>query len=301
MVMDNPANERKLDEILNRLDTIDVDDATGVFKEVKQVLDEAGVTFFLRQGTCLGAIRDGALIPWDDDVDIGSVIGLHGLDEAAVEPIARTFAARGFLTRVERKDHYLYVPLVKSGVRVDWCSYWAIDDSVFMYPGIRIPIRFLSDLDEIEFLGERCFVPNPPEEYLRVKYGEDWRTPKRAGDYESDIVALIPDGRAPGRTGGLKQFLVRNLLRGRTARFLVLDERGNPRGGTGVRIVGLGHAVTNRRGVARLYVPRADHYALIFTIGEHDDIRYVERVVPGETLVYRPNEDLRPATDEERR
>lgn len=102
--------------------------AAGVFKEVKQVLDEAGVTFFLRQDTCLGAIRNGALIPWDADVGIGSVIGLHGLDEAAVEPIDRTF-----------------------------------------------------------------------------------------------------------------------------------------------------------------------------TIGEHDDIRYVERVVPGETLVYRPNEDLRPATDEERR
>ncbi|MEE8353633.1 MAG: LicD family protein [Dehalococcoidales bacterium] len=301
MVMDNPADERKLDEILDRLDTIDVAAAGGILKEIKQVLDEAGVTFFLRQGTCLGAIRDGALIPWDDDIDVGSVIGLNGFDEAAVEPIVRTFAARGFLTRIERKDHYLYVPLVKSGVRADWCSYWVIDDSVFMYPGIRIPIRFLTDLEEIEFLGERFHVPNPPEEYLRVKYGEEWRTPKRAGDYESDIIDRIPDTSAPGRTGGLKQFLVRNLLRGRAARFLVLDEGGNACGDARVRIAGLGHAVTDRQGIARLYVPRADHYALIFTIGGHDDIRYVERVVPGETLVYRPNEELRPATDEERR
>ncbi len=300
MVMNNPADERRLDEILDRLDPIDVDVAAGILKEIKQVLDEAGVTFFLRQGTCLGAIRDGALIPWDDDIDVGSVIGLHGLDEAAIEPIARTFASRGFLTRVERKDHYLYVPLVKSGVRADWCSYWVIDDSVFMYPGIRIPIHFLSNLDEIEFLDERFFVPSPPEEYLRVKYGEDWRIPKRAGDYESDVVDLIPDARAPGRTGGLKQFLVKNLLRGRTARFLVLDNDGDPAGGAVVRIAGLGRAVTNRRGLARLYVPRPDHYALIFTLGDREDIRYVERVVPGGTLVYRPNEELRPATDEER-
>ncbi len=48
-------------------------------------------------------------------------------------------------------------------------------------------------------------------------------------------------------------------------------------------------------------MPRADHYAVIFTIGNREDVRYVERVVPGGTLVYQPSEDLRPATDEERR
>ena len=35
------------------------------------VLNQADVHYFLDAGTLLGVIRDGALIPWDDDLDIG--------------------------------------------------------------------------------------------------------------------------------------------------------------------------------------------------------------------------------------
>ena len=50
--------------------------AEVILREVKGVLDDFGIVFFLRHGTCPGAVRDGALIPWDDDLDIASIIGL---------------------------------------------------------------------------------------------------------------------------------------------------------------------------------------------------------------------------------
>lgn len=284
------ADEAELERILGLLEPIDIPIATRALLEVKEVMDEAGVTFFLRQGTCLGAIRDNAFIPWDDDIDVGSVIGLHGLSEETVESVAQTLRERGFLLRIERLDHYLYVPIVKESLRIDWSCYRVLDNAVFMYPGIRIPVRFLTDLEEIEFLGERFLVPNPPEEYLEVKYGPDWRVPKQAGDYEEDVLASIPDTPAPGRAGRLRQ-LIAGMMPRHAATVLVLDQRGHPVRGAEISVAGLGTARANKQGIVRLYIPRVDFYALVVKFDDHRGVLYVEKVGPGQSYIYRPGEE----------
>ncbi len=301
MEMKRITDEKTLEKALETWEPIDVADAEKILKEIKQILDSAGVTFFLRQGTCLGAIREHGFIPWDDDVDVGSVLGLHGLTEKIVESMLPVFRNNGFLTRIERLDHCVAVPLVKASVRADWRCYRVIGDSIVQYPAVRAPVSLFTSLKEISFVGEKFYVPNPPKEYLRLKYGEGWMVPKKPGNYEEDVLGLQTEGTAPGRAGRLKQWFARYISGRQVSRLKVLDQEGKPVAGAEITVVGLGRFTTNKQGHTRLYIPEPDDYALIVRFRGYKEVRYVEYIRPGKTYIYRPNEKLEMVSDSDTR
>lgn len=286
-----PDEEAMLDRLVERLAPLDIPRATSVLLEIKEVMDEAGITFFLRQGTCLGAIRDKAFIPWDDDIDIGSVLGLHGLSVKKIEPVVRTFRKRGFITTLEHTDDFVWVPIVKPPVTVDWECYRIMDDAVFMYPASRIPVRFFVELKKVDFIGSEFYVPNPPEEYLEAKYGPEWHVPKPAGDYEKDIINLIPKGTAFGRARRLKQAITRRLLPWRAATVMVLDERGQPMNDARISVVGLDTFQANKQGIVKLHIPCDFWYALIIKFSGHERTLFVEKVKLAGKYIYQPGEE----------
>ena len=100
------------------------------------------------------------------------MIGLHGLTEELVRSAADVFKEHGFETRIEENELNLSVDLKKSGTQ-DWTCYRIINDSIYQWPVVQIPIDLHTDLKEIDFLDEKFFVPNPPEEYLMLKYGRN--------------------------------------------------------------------------------------------------------------------------------
>ena len=154
--------------------------------------------------------------------------------------------------------------------------------------GPPFPVSLFTELTEVDFLGTSFLVPSPPEDYLRFKYGPDWRTPKQAG-YEKDVLDNMPEGTVPGRAGWLKQLLAVRFFPRRTATLLVLDGNDDPVAGAEVLVAGLSRSRTNRRGLARFYLPSADSYALAITANGREEVLYEEALAPGESYVYRPD------------
>ena len=222
MALKNGADEPALERTYSDSRPIDVAIAKEMLSEAKEIMDRLGVAFFLRQGTCLGAVRDNELIPWDDDLDLGSVIGLNGLNEGYIDRVVAAFRDHGYFVKVDRNGHYINAAMIKSSIRMDWACYRMIDGNIFHYPGIRLPIRLFTGLKEIEFIGEKFLVPNPPEEYLRIKYGPSWMTPKKL-DWVKDVVEMIPEAAVPGRAGKFRQSLTSHVLWWRAGRLRVLD------------------------------------------------------------------------------
>ena len=265
MATSNGADEAALERSYSDLGPIDTATAEKLLIEAKHIMGQLEVVFFLRQGTCLGAIRDNALIPWDDDLDLGSVIGLNGLTEKTIENtierVVSAFRANGFFAKVERTDHYINVALMKSSTRIDWACYRIIDDSVFHYPGVRIPVTLLNQLKEIDFIGEKFLVPNPPEEYLRFKYGPSWLTPMKS-EWMKEVVEMIPESSIRGRAGRLSQLFTSHVLRWRACKLRVLDNAHNSVAGAEVspaRSENLNHQI----------LPVAHRVGTVFALSSH--------------------------------
>jgi hypothetical protein len=289
---DPPASGAEQAALMNRLEReippMDIADAERLMSEAKTAFDQHGVTFFLRQGTCLGAVREGALIPWDDDLDLGSIIGMHGFSEDLIEPVAATLRAGGAYVEVVQEGLYTAVKIFKYRIRIDWQCYQVVEGTIAHYPGVPFPVRLFEELTPVDFIGDQYLVPSPPDDYLTFKYGPDWRTPKQVG-YEKDVIDAMPQGTVPGRAGWLKQWFIVRFAPKQTGRLLVLDGDGEPVAGAEVRIAGLSRSRTNRDGVARFYLPLVENYAVTVVSNGLEEVLYEEALEPGKRYVYRPD------------
>ena len=278
MASEMGSDEAALLKSYANLQHIDPELAKPMLAEAKEILDSLGVPFFLRQGTCLGAVRDHAFIPWDDDIDLGSVIGLNGLTEDKLDPVFDAFRDRGYFVNVEKNDRWIAAGMMKSSTRVDLTFFHIIDDHIFHFPYIWIPARLFANLKEIDFMGEKYPVPNPPEEYLRTKYGPNWITPKQ--DYEKDVVNQVEKSPTVRVSQSQEQ---------PTTEIRILDERGESVRGANVSVVGLADTVTDENGYVEFGLPYKDFYAVVINFDSHEEILYQELMSPGASYVYTPD------------
>ena len=275
------SDNSSLEQSYQTLQPMETNNALAILGEAKKILDQLGVVFFLRQGTCLGAIRENGLIPWDDDLDLGSVIGLHGFNEEQVDLVILEFKKLGFSTNLEKYLDYLDVTMMKSNIRIDWTCYRIVDDSIIHFPGLPIPVHLVMKLKEIEFAGGSYLVPNPPEDYLLAKYGPNWKIPKRSG-YEKDILAMIPDSTNQERHPSIGKNSDSSMTKVR-----IFDENGEVVKDALVRVAKNGKFRTDEHGYAEFLLPEDNWYSLVINYNSHEEILYLERLSIGVTYTYK--------------
>jgi hypothetical protein len=154
---------------------------------VHAVLDRHGIRHWLDFGTLLGAVRDGTLIPWDDDADLGvlaadapSVVALREEIEATghVLSVRDAFAVRVQYSAVNRTALDLTVWHERDGLL------HASENPLHLWPGMHdrssFPAELVETLGEVTLNGRRLPAPSDPHRLLEQhRYGIDYLIPTR--------------------------------------------------------------------------------------------------------------------------
>jgi hypothetical protein len=181
------------------------DRAKRLLLDVCEIFDQAQLPYTVDAGTLLGLVRDGDLIPWDDDLDLM-------LPTSAIPALRNTFSAirqRGWqisrlypmeigspvwrlgdprVLKIRRR----FLKLMGPGATVLDISFTYREQDYYWWEMAkrvcRIPTHFLDETDYLEFGGHKLRVPSKREEYLEQTYG-DWRQPRP--DFGRDEFKII--------------------------------------------------------------------------------------------------------------
>lgn len=131
-------------------------------------------------GAVLSVVRDRALIPHDDDLDV--IIGFEP-DEAqtladGLRIVQDTLEDAGFSVRGNYSAHR-QVARNPRGKHVDVFVGLFEGDAISWYPGTRGALRreTMYPTTSAPLLGIDCPIPADPQTYLATLYGEGWRSP----------------------------------------------------------------------------------------------------------------------------
>lgn len=77
---------------------VEEDEKVCFFKKVKEILEENNIEYWLAFGALLGYVREKHFIPWDHDIDIGT------LDISKIEELESKFKDRKLTMKVKYRD-----------------------------------------------------------------------------------------------------------------------------------------------------------------------------------------------------
>ncbi len=161
------------------------------------VLHRNNIPYVLSWGTLLGAVREGRIIPHDDDADI-TLFGeaarqraARALVRAAI-PNARVYVTHNDILRIGSGKAFvdLYVADLRSTSPTQKEKMWVQRDNAGTpeQDVSTLPEDAVETREQRTIHGVRAFVPRRPHQVLRRMYGDSYMTPqhtKSAADARS--------------------------------------------------------------------------------------------------------------------
>ena len=157
---------------------IDKDKCFKIMCEIDDLCKKYHVRYYLSEGTALGLYRNGDLIDWDDDIDIGMEESQYNIfvEKCLPELINKGYyltyyyhpSINGHILGFNKDKQLIDIENVKIG---KWCisKFGKLCDELLPH---------IQKISEIEWRGRKFPVP-AEESYYIYLYGKDWRIPKK--------------------------------------------------------------------------------------------------------------------------
>lgn len=161
--------------------------------DIKQILEKHKVKFWIDFGTLLGFYRQGDFLLTDQDIDIG----VKREDQDKVfKMISDLDEMYKVDTRVEGSSGKHYIAgfkIYSEDTWIDIAFYFKYEDKriwkISQWDKVMVfDEKYFNELQDLEVKGVKFKIPNHIEELMVLKYGENWRTPFKAGE-EYDLHA----------------------------------------------------------------------------------------------------------------
>ena len=150
--------------------------ANDALLDLKIILDNEKISFFLISGTLLGCIRNGELLGHDKDIDIGV---WSDVDQSK---LINSISTSGlFEINAARSKHSIRIKHV-NGISIDIFLHYR-ESNNYWHGGVKLKWNNTPfELVKHTFLGKEFFIPKDYHLYLKENYG-NWQEEKK--DFDS--------------------------------------------------------------------------------------------------------------------
>jgi len=168
------------------------------------ILEKNHIPYWMDEGTLLGIIRDGDLLPWDHDADLG----IPGEYAEKLWKIRYKFFPYFFVKRNMTKSKWLpgkfrsiklktpLERLLRINFHVDLFCKYKVNDRfhwIIMNALKHSESKFFDKLDKTSWEGREVNIPSNVKEYLKANYG-NWETPDPDFDPSIDNGTIAERG-----------------------------------------------------------------------------------------------------------